>query len=179
MCIRDSFCAARRRCSLRARRARPARRLLPRRSRPHGRGRQGVVVVAARMRRSSRAAMAAKESVSPFCSLPVRSDAGCCTVAARLLWRWSASNERLQIDEFCENAGGLLAQARSGLEGGFSATPAQTQPRASSSSRTPPEERPRRSFPAPTRTTIIGLFGLHFGLFAGLNVHIGVEISRE
>ena len=61
----------------------------------------------ARMPRSSQAAMAARESVSPFCSLAVRSDAGCCTIAARLLWRRATLNVRLQIDEFCENAGGF------------------------------------------------------------------------
>jgi hypothetical protein len=65
----------------------------------------------------------------------------CCTVAARLLWRRLASNERLQIDE-CYETAVLLAQVASRPARGFMRTPAQTQPRASSSSRVPPEARP-------------------------------------
>ena len=47
-----------------------------------------------------------------ICSLTVRSDAGCCTVAARVLWMCAGLNLRLQIDEFGENAGGLWLKRR-------------------------------------------------------------------
>ena len=108
------------------------------------------------MRRSApREPAGVRESVSPFCSLPVRSDAGCCTVGARLLWRCLAIDERFQIDECCEKSGAFWLKLASQPGRGFMGTPAKTQPRASSSSRTSPEERPICSFgeldPQPVR----------------------------